>query len=237
MRLRLLLFSAILLLVSAASISSSSAIPSVIPSPTSSVSYTATLLVPANAYSSPGKGTVVAHLSTHALIYHGANTLLVLGSAEVGGNQYLKLRLDQRPNTSAGWVNINDLYVQADPYRLVVSISSRSLAVYKNGRLYARTRAVVGAVTTPTPLGLFAISEDVPQPAGSDLGSYVATLTAHSNFLKTFDGGDGNVGIHGYELLGAPLGTRSSHGCIRVPESFVRLVIGLPEGTPVVVQS
>jgi hypothetical protein len=179
---------------------------------------------------------VVSRVSTTSLIDGGSNSLMVLGSATVGGTQYLKLRLPQRPNGLAGWVDANDLYVQADPWRIVVSIGSREALLYKNGRLYGATRDVVGAVGTPTPEGLFAISEDVPQPRGSVLGSYVITLTAHSDFLKTFEGGDGTVGIHGYELLGAPLGTRSSHGCVRVPESFVRTVLSLPEGTPVLIE-
>jgi len=213
------------------------AVPANVPGPTSQLSYTATVLVPTQVYASPGSTRVVAHLSTGAKIAGGSNTLLVLGSAQASGTEYLKLRLPQRPNTSAGWVNINDLFVQADHWRIVVSIGARSVTIYKNGRRSSSTRAVVGATSTPTPLGLFALSEDVPQPSGSNLGAYVITLTAHSNFLKTFDGGDGTVGIHGYELLGASLGTRSSHGCIRVPESFVYQVLHLPEGTPVVVQN
>jgi len=215
----------------------SAAVPTNVPGPTNQMAYIATILVPTQAYTSPGSSRVAAHLSTQAKIAGGSNTLLVLGSANVGGTEYLKLRLPERPDGNSGWVNINDLFVQADPYRVVVSIGARSVTIYKGGRRSSSTRAVVGAVGTPTPLGLFAISEDVLQPSGSNLGAYVITLTAHSNFLKTFDGGDGTVGIHGYELLGASLGTRSSHGCVRVPESFVYQVLHLPEGTPVIIQN
>ena len=211
--------------------------PATIPGPTSTLSYTATALVETVAHSSPGYGRVISHVSTRAKFYGGSNTLLILGEVRARGSSYLQVLLPQRPNATVAWVNANDFLISADPYRLVVSISSRRVSIYKRGHQVASTRAVVGALSTPTPLGLFAISEDVPQPAGSVLGSHVITLTAHSDALARFDGGDGTVGIHGYERLGAPLGTRESHGCIRVPEGFVRSVLGIPEGTPVLVQA
>jgi lipoprotein-anchoring transpeptidase ErfK/SrfK len=62
-------------------------------------------------------------------------------------------------------------------------------------------------------------------------------LTAHSNVHYTFDGGDGRIGMHGYEKLGAALGTASSNGCVRLPNSFVkRLASTVAPGTPVLVQ-
>jgi lipoprotein-anchoring transpeptidase ErfK/SrfK len=99
---------------------------------------------------------------------------------------------------------------------------------------------VVGKPSTPTPLGLFAIAWAIPWHPTDFLGSWVLELTAHSNVLQEFDGGDGTVGIHGRggASLLDPLGSARSHGCIRLAndaiDSLVRTVGAsrLP-GTPV----
>jgi lipoprotein-anchoring transpeptidase ErfK/SrfK len=46
----------------------------------------------------------------------------------------------------------------------------------------------------------------------------VLGLTAHSNVLRQFEGGSGEVGIHGRggASLLDPLGSAASHGCIRL---------------------
>jgi hypothetical protein len=46
---------------------------------------------------------------------------------------------------------------------------------------------VIGAPTTPTPTGLFAIIGAWPSPPTAFLGSWVLALTAHSEVLHQFD--------------------------------------------------
>jgi lipoprotein-anchoring transpeptidase ErfK/SrfK len=77
---------------------------------------------------------------------------------------------------------------------------------------------VIGSPTTPTPRGLFSIVEVWRSNAGDFRGSYILPLTAHSNVLQEFGGGDGRVGIHGRggSSLLDPLGSARSHGCIRL---------------------
>ena len=41
-------------------------------------------------------------------------------------------------------------------------------------------------------------------------------LSARSNVLQDFDGGPGQIGIHGRDLLGGTLGQAESHGCMRL---------------------
>jgi lipoprotein-anchoring transpeptidase ErfK/SrfK len=50
------------------------------------------------------------------------------------------------------------------------------------------------------------------------MGSWVIPLAAHSDALSSFDGGDGQIGIHGRggASLLDPLGTARSHGCTRM---------------------
>ncbi len=47
-------------------------------------------------------------------------------------------------------------------------------------------------------------------------------LTAHSNVLQEFDGGDGRVGA---SLLD-PLGAARSHGCVRLSNDAIEWVVG-----------
>jgi lipoprotein-anchoring transpeptidase ErfK/SrfK len=109
-------------------------------------------------------------------------------------------------------------------WRIVVSTAERSLSVYRRGRLVRRVPVVVGKPGTPTPEGLFSIIGAWPSAPNAFLGSWILPLTAHSNVLQQFDGGDGTVGIHGRggASLLDPLGSASSHGCIRRrPRSLV----------------
>jgi lipoprotein-anchoring transpeptidase ErfK/SrfK len=48
-------------------------------------------------------------------------------------------------------------------------------------------------------------------------------LTAHSDALHKFDGGNGRIGIHGRggSSLRDPLGTARSHGCIRLANTAI----------------
>jgi lipoprotein-anchoring transpeptidase ErfK/SrfK len=101
-------------------------------------------------------------------------------------------------------------------------------------------RVVVGKPSTPTPVGLFGIVWAIPWHPTDFLGSWVLELTAHSNVLKRFDGGDGTVGIHGRggASLVDPLGSARSHGCIRMSNDTIDWLvhkIGMRElpGTPV----
>ena len=71
------------------------------------------------------------------------------------------------------------------------------------------------------------------------LGSYILPLTAHSNGLQEFGGGDRHVGIHGRggASLLDPLGSARSHGCIRLSNAAINWIVrtvgadGLP-GVP-----
>jgi lipoprotein-anchoring transpeptidase ErfK/SrfK len=68
----------------------------------------------------------------------------------------------------------------------------------------------------------------------------VLELTAHSNVLQRYDGGEGTVGIHGRggASLLDPLGSARSHGCVRLSNQAIGWLVRriganhLP-GTPV----
>lgn len=165
--------------------------------------------------------------------------LLVLRSAlDRRGRRWLRVRLPERPNDHAGWIVADRTRMRVTRWRIVVSLDSRAVTVRRAGKVVRRFAAVVGALSTPTPRGLFAIGERIRQPPGV-LGPWALHLTAHSRVLDDYGGGKGRVAIHGRSgsLLYDPLGSARSHGCIRLDNGSVSwLAARAVEGTPVVVR-
>jgi lipoprotein-anchoring transpeptidase ErfK/SrfK len=96
------------------------------------------------------------------------------------------------------------------------------------------TPVVIGAPDTPTPAGAFYVTDllDNADDAGP-YGPYALGLSAHSDTLSEFAGGDGRIGIHGTDTPDS-IGQAVSHGCVRVPNEVVaQLARSLPLGTPV----
>jgi hypothetical protein len=151
---------------------------------------------------------------------------------------WMRVYLPTRPNGRMGWVRARAVELLRNPYRLVVRLRAHRLVLWKGQRVVLSAKTVVGASATPTPRGLYYIVELLrpPDPNGS-YGPYSFGISAHSNVLERFAGGDGRVGIHG---TNAPwlLGESVSHGCIRVRNDTIRrLARVLPLGTPVLIRA
>ena len=207
--------------------------------PTAKRAWIAHLVIRTAVRSRPG-GRVTDRLGTSAPWAGGPVRLLVLDKhRDARGAMWLKVRLQRRPNTATGWLPADNAAISETPWRIVLDRSSRMLTVRRGGRVVRRMSAVVGAPGTPTPTGLFAIAERVRQGRGSVLGPWALHLTAHSDVLDDFGGGAGRVAIHGRAgaLLGDPLGSARSHGCVRVASRQVSwLAARLREGTPVLIR-
>ena len=77
---------------------------------------------------------------------------------------WLRVRLPGRPNGSAGWIPRDAVLVHHVHWWIDVSLSLRTVRVFRDGTLVRRFEAVVGAARTPTPVGLFAVYELDAQP-------------------------------------------------------------------------
>ena len=110
------------------------------------------------------------------------------------------------------------------------------MTVYWNGRATRTFKAVVGKPSTPTPLGRFFVEETVslgPQDVGAP---YALALSARSNVLHEFDGGPGQIALHGTNNTGGVLGTAASHGCIRFDtQAITWLATRIGPGIPVTI--
>lgn len=149
--------------------------------------------------------------------------LLVLAAASRAGQCWVEVRLPMRPNDAVGWMDGARVVLRPTSWRIVVSLAARTLTLIHAGVTTRRLRVVVGAPATPTPTGLFAIVGVWSSPPGEFVGSWILALTAHSEVLRTFDGGDGLTAIHGRggASLRDPLGSARSHGCVRLANSAV----------------
>jgi hypothetical protein len=201
--------------------------------------HLAQVVYPVTVRSRPGAGRRQGRIGTEARWGGGPVRLLVLRSAvDRRERRWLRVRLLERPNDRAGWVLADHTRMRRTAWRVVVSLGARSVTVRHSGRVVRRFAAVVGAPSTPTPRGLFAIGERIRQPPGV-LGPWALHLTAHSRVLDDYGGGKGRVAIHGRSgsLLADPLGSARSHGCIRIDNAAVAWLAGRAvEGTPVIVR-
>lgn len=153
---------------------------------------------------------------------------------ESEAGRWLRVFLPMEPNGSMGWVRARDVELSTTSYRILVDISANRLIVFDDERVVMRESVAVGTGGTPTPTGDFYITMLVrPPDPGGPYGPYAYGLSAYSEVLNTFAGGDGQVAIHGTNDPSS-VGLAVSHGCVRMRNpAITRLTRLLPLGTPV----
>jgi lipoprotein-anchoring transpeptidase ErfK/SrfK len=73
-------------------------------------------------------------------------------------------------------------------------------------------------------------------PRGSAGAPFALALSARSNVFQEFEGGPGQIAMHGIANLGGTMGTAVSHGCIRLSNRNVTwLAARVPPGTVVTI--
>jgi lipoprotein-anchoring transpeptidase ErfK/SrfK len=129
---------------------------------------------------------------------------------------WLYVRLPGRPNSHKGWISTNRTSLISTPWRILVKLSTRRVTVYHGGHARRHFRAVVGKPSTPTPRGAFFVEEALALSSYEAGGPFALATSARSNVFQEFEGGPGQIGIHGRNNLTGGLGTAASHGCIRL---------------------
>jgi lipoprotein-anchoring transpeptidase ErfK/SrfK len=147
---------------------------------------------------------------------------------------WVKVLLPIRPNGSTGWMHAGDVQVNVSPYHIQVDVAAHQITAFDATQVIYQGPVAVGAPATPTPPGLYytRVLLQTPDPK-SVYGPFAYGLSAHSDALTTFAGGDAEIGIHGNNDASA-LGKSVSHGCIRMDNAAITMLTGvLPLGTPV----
>jgi lipoprotein-anchoring transpeptidase ErfK/SrfK len=167
----------------------------------------------------------------------GERTVLpVVGTVEAAGERWLDVLLPGRPNSHTGWIEANIVTLTVTDWRITVALGTRTVTVYDKGKVVRTFLAVVGKPSTPTPTGTFFVEETVPLSAAIAGTPFALALSARSNALAEFDGGPGQVALHGIAGIGGTPGTAVSHGCVRLETAdIVWLAQHISSGVPVTI--
>ena len=169
----------------------------------------------------------------------GPTVLPVLDRAMTAdGAHWLRVGLPGRPNGRTGWIRRRGTVVGTTTWHVVVNRSRRQVLVYRRGAPVRDFAAIVGKPSTPTPRGRFFVEESVEMLPGSAGAPFALALSARSNVLQEFEGGPGQIAIHGVLNLGGTPGTAVSHGCVRLANRDIRwLAARIAPGVPVTITS
>jgi hypothetical protein len=204
---------------------------------TGKVSLAALLRRPTTAYRAPGRGAFarfgLVNVNRYPTVFSVVGEVVDAGCRP----RWYHVELPMKPNGTTGWVAARDLRLARVTTKIVVDVSKRQLFLLRKGRLVLRTRAAVGASSTPTPTGRYYINQRlIPTDPRGPFGPAALGVSAFSTVLTGWAQG-GPVGIHGTNepwSIGHPV----SNGCIRVPNAVIRrLFAAVPAGTPVIIRA
>jgi hypothetical protein len=154
--------------------------------------------------------------------------------------KWLDVYLPIRPNGSTGFVRKADMNVKTIDWRIDVSLSKFNLKVWDGPKLFLDAPIAVARENSPTPGGIYFITvliqpvdaQGRPNPTGV-YGPWAYGLSGFSDTYTSFNGGNGQLGIHGTNEPQL-IGQRVSHGCIRMRNADIdKLQPVLPLGVPV----
>ena len=180
----------------------------------------------------PGQRVVAPSQMIEAVTILGSPRVFLVETGPVDG--WVLVSLPTRPNGSTGWMRADALDLRVLDLAISVDLSDRVLRLEKDRQVILETEVAVGSPRNPTPTGGFFVTDviELADPSGP-WGPFALGISAHSDSITEFNGGDGIIGIHGTNRP-ASIGDPVSLGCVRVPnEVAVQLAEIVALGTPV----
>jgi lipoprotein-anchoring transpeptidase ErfK/SrfK len=118
--------------------------------------------------------------------------------------------------------------IETTTYRGVVDRAAHRFVIYDGTRAILDEPVAVGKPTTPTPTGVFSITELLQPPdANGPYGPYAFGLSGRA--------AAGEFGLHGTNDPSS-IGRDASNGCVRTTNDTIRrLASFLPLGTPITI--
>lgn len=152
-------------------------------------------------------------------------TFLIKDEPETDDCKWMEVYLPERPNFSTGWIKRADVKVEGHSYHLEVRLADFNLKAFEGDKLIMDVPVAIADEDTPTPGGTYYITEllQPPDPNGA-YGPYAFGLSGHSDTLTSFNGGSGQLGIHGTDQP-EKIGTRVSSGCIRMTNDDITSLV------------
>lgn len=191
-----------------------------------------------------------AHIRRSTLLYDrpaGRPEVRIAGRTEWGSARvlsvvrqhgtWLGVLAPELENEKLGWLEADRAQIDTVGHALHADLSRRELTIRHDGRIVGRMRVAIGAPSTPTPTGRFAVTDKLDvTDRSSPYGCCVLVLTAHQRKLPPdWPGGD-RLAVHSTRDVKA-LGHPVSLGCIRASFPDARsLMRTIPLGAPVFVR-
>jgi lipoprotein-anchoring transpeptidase ErfK/SrfK len=201
------------------------------------IEWTARVLRPADVRRAPRTNAAVRFRTDGYSWYSGVPAVLLVtgASREVSGHEWVRVLLAVRPNGASGWMQRKDVRLIVAPLRIRVHLATRTLELWRGKTRLSRYPVGIGTPQAPTPVGRFAIDDKVLTRRSDrpSYGPYILTVTAYSNVLLRFNGGDGQIAIHGMGAAGR-VGVAASHGClVLAPAALESIWRSVARGTPI----
>lgn len=181
-------------------------------------------------YASPGDTKPFVTVPARTIL--GTTTVFAVVQGPIDG--WAEVMLPVRPNDATGWIDTAHLSLYVVNGLVVVDVSERRLTYYENGKVVVETPVAVGTDRNSTPTGHFYVTDSVTMAdPNSPWGPHAFGLSARSDTITEYNGGDGIIGIHGTNRPSS-IGQAASLGCIRLPNDvIIQLHEVVPIGTPV----
>lgn len=188
---------------------------------------------PLDVFDAPGDSQPFRVLDAETIL--GTPTVvLVLGGSEA----WLEVLLPGRPNGQTGWIRAVDVERYEVSRQVVIDLTARTLVVFAGNEPIFETEVGIGSPSSPTPTGTFFVTDAVriTNPSGP-WGPYAYGLSARSDTVTEFNGGDGIIGIHGTNRP-TSIGEAQSLGCVRLSNDVMAELAGmLTVGSPVTIRA
>ncbi|MGQ0848294.1 MAG: L,D-transpeptidase [Actinomycetota bacterium] len=182
----------------------------------------------------PAPGAPLPGRTVEATTILGTPTVFLVAAGPIDG--WVKLALPGRPNQATGWARVEQFELRVVDQKIHVDLSDRTLRFAADGRQVLTTPVAVGSTSNPTPTGLFYVTDVIElKDADGPWGPFALGLSARSETITEFNGGDGIIGIHGTNRP-HKLGQAVSLGCVRVDNEMIALLADMVDlGVPVLI--
>jgi len=152
------------------------------------------------------------------------------------GADHYRVLLPTRPNGTYGWIRADSVDLLRHNFAIRVELDEFLLTVLDKDQVVLETTVGVARDNAPTPRGRYYTTEIIRPPSPESVyGAFAYGLSGFSDTFVTFNGGPGQLGIHGTNDPDT-LGTNVSSGCIRMHnDDITRMVeeLKVTAGVPV----
>lgn len=185
-------------------------------------------------FAGPGESETIRTLEPTTIL--GTTTVLMVVEGPSEG--WARVLLPGRPNGAEGWVRTDEMVAFVIEGRVVIDLSDRTLSYLVGDTEIITTPVGVGSESHPTPIGKFFVTDRVAMAdPTSPWGPHALGLSARSDTVTEYNGGDGIIGIHGTDNPWS-IGRAMSLGCLRVDNDVItRLHEVVAIGTPVEIRA